>query len=77
LNVDDYQNTPQSIYIVNKRLKKPKGQPRMDNPENLSTKGTQDKDTQNKTHSTMCAVHHYMQANTNNVKQDMIPTTSN
>ena len=33
---------------VNKRQRIPKGQSKMDNPENLATQGTQDEDKQNK-----------------------------
>ena len=48
---------------LNKRQRKPKGQSKMDNPENLATQGTQD---ENKT-KTKSVVHHSMQTNTNNI----------
>ena len=39
----------------------------MDNPEKLSTQGTQHKDKQNKKHNTICVGHHYTLTNINNV----------
>ena len=38
--------------IIYERQKKPKEQPRMDNPEKLATLGTQDEDKQTKKHNT-------------------------
>ena len=42
--------------------RKPKGQSRLDNPENLAKLGTQDGDKQNhnKNHNTICVRHHPM-----------------
>ena len=40
----------------------------MDNPEKLVTYGTQDRKTTQE-HNTICAGHHYSQANTNNVNK--------
>jgi hypothetical protein len=42
---------------------------KMDNPEKMTPIGTQDEDKQSKKHNTMCAGHHYMQRNTNNVNK--------
>jgi hypothetical protein len=39
----------------------------MDNPEKMATWGTQEK--LSKIHNAMCAGHHYVQANTNNVNK--------
>ena len=39
----------------------------MDNPEKMATWGTQEK--LSKKHNAMCAGHHYVQANTNNVNK--------
>jgi len=54
-------------------LEKPKGQSRMDNPEKLTTLGTQDEDKHKKqkqhTHNTICDGHHYTQTNTHNVNK--------
>ena len=41
----------------------------MDNPETLATYCTQDEDKQSKTHNTICVVHTYAQASTNNVNK--------
>jgi len=41
----------------------------MENPEKLTTLGTQDKDKQNKKHNTLCVGHHYMQTNSNNINK--------
>jgi hypothetical protein len=45
----------------------------MDNPENLATQVTQDKEKKTKTKTknpnAMCDGHHYRQANTNNVNK--------
>jgi hypothetical protein len=46
----------------------PNGQSKIDNPEKLATKGTQDEDKRNK-HNTICVRHHYAHANTNNVNK--------
>jgi len=43
--------------------------PKMDNPEKLATYCTQDEDKQSKTHNTICVVHTYAQASTNNVNK--------
>ena len=56
-----------------------KGQSRMDNPEKLTTLGTQNtrrRQTKQK-HNTICVEHHYAQTNTNNVNKTyaLIQTT--
>ena len=43
----------------------PKGQSKIDNPEKLAIKGTQDKEKQD----TVCVGHHYAQTNTNYVSK--------
>jgi hypothetical protein len=49
----------------------------MNNPEKLSSHGTQDEDKQIKKHNTICAGHHYRQTNANNVNktQALLQTT--
>ena len=51
----------------------PKGQSKMNNPEKLTTQGTQDKEK----HKTICVGNYYMQTNTNNVntKRALLQTT--
>ena len=50
---------------VNKRYRIQKGKSKMDNPEKLETKVTQDEEK----HNTVCAGHHYTQTNTYNVNK--------
>ena len=57
------------MYAVYKRQRKPKGQPRMNNPEKLAIPNTQDENKQNKKHNTTCVGHHYTQTNTDNVNK--------
>ena len=45
-----------------KRQRIPKGQSKKDNPKTLATYGTLDAEVK---HNTVCAGHHYAQANTN------------
>ena len=49
-------------YDVIKRQRIPKGKSQMDNPEKLTTQGTQDEEKQSK--NTTQYVHHYAQTNT-------------
>ena len=49
----------------------------MDNPEKLTTYGTQDEKTNKAKHNTIWDGHQYAQANTNNIKKDMNPPTNN
>ena len=51
----------------NKHQRIPKGQSKKDNPEKLTTYGTQDEEKQNK--NTRYVGHHYTLANTNNLKK--------
>ena len=55
--------------VENKRLRKQKGQSRIDNPQKLATLGTQDEHEHSKQHNTICGGYRYTQANKNNVNK--------
>ena len=44
-------------HCLNKHSRKPKGQSRVDNPEELTTLDTQDEDKQSKKHNAICVGH--------------------
>ena len=55
------------VYIINKRLRIPKWQSKLDNPDKLATQGTYDETKQK--HNTLYVGHHYTQPHTNNVNK--------
>ena len=59
------------VHKINKRQRISKGQSKMDNPEKLTTQGTQDEEKTNQIHKAICVGHHYIyaQTNTNNDKR--------
>ena len=56
----------ESIDILNKCQRIPKGQSNMDNPEKLATQGYTKRSTKQK-HNTICVGHHYTKTSINNV----------
>ena len=53
----------------NTRQRTPKGQSKTDNPEKLTTQGTQDESKTKQKLNTICVGNHYTQTNTNNVNK--------